>query len=441
MKKLPRIFTLFFCLAYSFAAHAAPGKDLSLRGAERAETRALDPLRAAASGITYIPAKLLDGTLYVTGRTAAELSDEDFVRRVKDLLYFYDEKFLWYPLVDFNSGFRPRYGAGLNFKDQRWSLKTRALVNDSDFYSASAKGVYHGSLGSMEWDNALMVLSEKQDDLRYYGLGADPRDDPRNTFVGDHDYGLYTESRRKIQWESSLYSVGRTLGLTYLGYYQRRAFEDGGYTNNDVREVFDHSRIPGFDAPVRQLYNELALEWDTRDKKTILSPGFRSEVYSGFSAGLGKHNAHLFRTGFDAAGFIPVIRKDRLIVPRFTGDLVENLNDEPIPFSEYPRHHAFRGISTREIIRSERVSITPSIEYQFPLSHMLGAHLFFDTLFVGPRAGSIQWNEGLWAAGAGLDLHYFKHELGRIELAGGSEGFQAKFTIGTPLKTNHRKDW
>ncbi len=441
MKNLPLVFSLVFCLFLSPSTQTVHAKDVSLRGAERDEARFFDPLRSAVSGVTYIPAQILNGSLYLTGRTAAELSDEDFIRRVKDVLYFYDEKFLWYPVVDFNSGFRTSYGAGLNFKDGNWSIKTKALVNDSDYHSASAKIKHTGTLGDLEWDNSLLALTSKEDDRRFYGLGADPRGDSRNTFTGDNDYGLYTESRRKLQWESSLYGTGRNLGLTYLGYYQRRAFEDGGQGSNDVREVFDHSRIPGFNAPVRQLYNELALEWDTRDRKSMLSPGFRSEIYSGFSAGLGHHGTNLFRTGFDGAAFIPVIRKNRLLVPRVTGDLVENLNDNPIPFSEYPRHHTFRGVSTREIIRSERVSLVPSIEYQFPLSHMLGAHLFFDTLFVGPQAGSMRWNDGLWAAGVGLDLHYFKHELGRVELAGGSEGFQAKVTLGTPLKTNHRKDW
>lgn len=441
MKKITCFFSLFILFSSFSSAHAAYEKEVSLRGVEREETRFLDPLGTAVSGITYIPRVVLDGTLYATGRTAAALSDKDFIRRVKNILYFYDEKFMWYPILDYASGFRPSYGAGLNFKDGNWRINTKAVIHDSNYYSYSGKIKYHLSLETFEWDNSLLAVSEKKDDKRFYGIGADPRGDQRNTFVGENDYGIYTESRRKIQWESSLYKAGRSVGLTYLGYYQRRAFEDHGSGTNDVREVFDHSIIPGFDAPVRQLYNELALEVDTRDQKAVLSPGFRSEVYSGISAGFGKHNANLFRTGFDAAGFIPVIRKNRLIVPRLTADLVENINDEPIPFSEYPRQHTFRGVSNREIIRSERVSLVPSIEYQFPVSHMLNAHLFFDTLFVGPRAGAISWHDGLWATGVGIDLHYFKHELGRLELAGGSEGFQAKVTIGTPLKTNHRKDW
>lgn len=441
MKKIAGFFSLFlfyFCVS---SVHAAYEKEVSLRGIERAESRYLDPLRTTVAGVTYVPRKVLDGTLYLTGRTAAELSDKDFIRRVKDILYFYDKKFMWYPIVEFNSGFRTSYGAGLNFKNKDLRINSKAVLHDSNYYSYSSKVKYHLSFSNVEWDNSVLGVIEKKDDRRFYGIGADPKNDPRNTFVGNHDYGIYTENRRKIQWESSVYKPGKSIGVSYLGYYQRRGFLDHGSGNNDVREVFDHSRIPGFDAPVRQIYNELSLKVDTRDQKAVLSPGFRSEVYSGISAGLGKHNANLFRTGFDAAGFIPVIRRNRLIIPRVNADLVESMNDVPIPFSEYPRQHTFRGVSSREIIRSDRISLVPSLEYKWPLSHMFNAHIFFDTLFVGPRVGSIRWNDGIWATGVGLDLHYFKHELGRLELAGGSEGFQARFTIGKPLQTNHRKDW
>lgn len=441
MCKILPLFLILFIASSSVQAQAAYEKEVSLRGLEKAESRFLDPLGTAVSGVTYIPRKAVDGSLYLTGRMAAELSDPDFIRRVKDILYFYDEKFMWYPIVDYASGFRAAYGAGLNFKHKSWRVNSRAVLHDSNYYSYSSKIKYSRNLGSLDWDTALLAVAEKKDDRRFYGIGADPRRDSRNTFVGENDYGIYTENRKKLQWESSLYNADHSLGISYLGYYQRRQFDDHGSGANDVREVFDHSRIPGFDAPVRQIYNELALDLDTRNQKKILSPGFKSEVYSGISAGLGKHNANLLRTGFDAAGFIPVIRENRLLIPRLSADLVENLNEVEIPFSEYSRQLNFRGTSGREIIRSERISMVPSIEYQFPLSHIFSANIFYDTLFVGPRVGSIRWNEGLWAAGAGLNFHYLKHELARIELAGGSEGFQVRITVGAPLKTNHRKDW
>lgn len=422
-------------------ASAAYENETSLRGIVAEDSDFLTPVTTALSVITYVPLKIIDGSLYAGGHTAAYLSDEDFIRKVKDILYLYEDRLLWFPMVSYASGFRPAYGGGLYYKGDSWTALGRAEIHDSNYWSYSLKSTYVRPVRWGEWKNTLMAVTEQKDDRRFYGLGADPRDDHRNTFIGEHDYGVYTETRKKLQWSSSVYTPPKTFGVTYLGYLQRRSFEDHGHDNNDVREVFDHTRIPGFDAPVKQLYNELSAVWDTRDEKHMLSPGFRSEIYSGLSAGLGKHNANLFRTGFDAAGFIPTIKEDRLIVPRLVTDMVENINDDPIPFSEYPRHQTFRGTSSREIIRSERVSLVPSLEYQWPISHALAGHLFYDMLFVGPDAGSIRWHEGLWAAGIGVDFHYFSRELGRAELAFGSEGFQASITFGSPLRTNHRKDW
>ncbi len=441
MRKIAPFLFLFLSLCALAPAHAFYEKETSLRGAEQEESRMLDPLGSGLSAVTYVPRQIINGTLYGAGYTAARLSDKDFVRKVKDILYFYDEKLLWFPIVSYGSGFRANYGGGLYYKDGGARALARATLHDSNYWSYSFKPSYTSSLGSLTWKNSMLFLAEKKDDKRYYGIGSHPHDDSRSAFIGAKDYGIYTETRKKIQWSSSLSSASNPFTATYLGYYQRRSFEDHGHGNNDVREVFDHALIPGFDAPVRQLYNEISIVADTRKEKQILSPGLRSEVYSGISAGLGEHNANLFRTGFDAAGFIPTIRKDRLIVPRLTADLVESLNDEAIPFSEYPRQHTFRGVSSRDIIRSERISLVPSIEYQWPISHMLAGHIFVDTLFVGPRVGSIAWHDGLWATGIGVDLHYFKHQLGKIEMAIGSEGFQTTITIGNPLRTNSRKDW
>jgi hypothetical protein len=405
------------------------------------ETHFWDPVTTTLSAITYVPRKIADFMLYSTAKSSAIMSDEEFIRKVKDILYLYEDKLLWYPIVQYVTGFRPAYGVGLLYKGQDIQANAKAVQYDSNYYSYSLKPSYHQSTAWGDWKTSLLGVIEKKDDRRFYGIGADPHNDHRNRFIGTHDYGIYTESRKKIQWETSLYKPGKSFGVTYLGYYQRRSFDDHGSGNNDVREVFDHAHIPGFDAPVKQLYNELSFEVDTRHQKKMFSPGFRSEVYTGISAGFGKHDANLFRTGFDAAGFIPTIKEDRLLVPRLVADLVENLNDKPIPFSEYPRQHTFRGVSDRDIIRSDRVSLVPSLEYQWPLSHIFGGHIFYDMLFVGPRASGIRWHEGLWAAGVGLDVHYLQFELGKIELAFGSEGFQASVSIGAPLKSNHRKDW
>lgn len=252
----------------------------------------------------------------------------------------------------------------------------------------------------------------------------------------------FFRTEKKIQWQTALYPT-KKWGITYTGYYQRRSFDDEGHGDNPLRDVFDLSSVPGFTEglPVKQLYNELALDIDTRDAHKMISPGWRGEVYAGISAGLGKNESDTFKTGLDVAAFIPTLKEDRIISPRIVLDITEELDNTLIPFTEYPRHRTFRGISSRDLILNDQVSLTPSLEYQWPLSHMFSGHVFLDYLAVGPTVGKIDWDDGIWAAGFGINFHYANKEFGRLELAGGSEGFQLTFKIKEPVTKNSRTDW
>lgn len=437
------IFALLAALSFSSAAFAAetdPKTD-NIRGVERPESNTLDPALNFFSWVLYIPRQITDVTLYAAGRSAEFLSDKEFIERVKDILYLYKRDLLWFPIVGFHSGFRPVYGAGLYYKEKGYRALLRGTMYDAHYWSGSFKNSYTHDIGWGVWKSSLLGVLENKNDRRFYGIGADPKNDPRNTFLADNDYGVYTENRRKLQWSTGVSNPSETYGVTYLGSVQRRAFRPEGTGHNDLRDIMDVSRIPGFSDPVSTLYNELSFVVDTRKQKRMLSPGFYGEIYGGFSNGIGGHDSDLIRYGFNAAGFIPVIKKDRLLVPRIFVDQVDRLDNVAIPFSEYPRQQHFRGVSSREILRSERVTVVPSIEYQWPISHMFAGHIFFDLLTVGPHYGNLQWDHSLWAAGAGIDLNLANREIGRLELAGGSEGFQATVTLGKPLKTNHRKDW
>ena len=432
---------LILCLSLSFPLFAETKSNQNTRGIETRETKTWDAPLTLLAGVFYVPRQITDGSMYGSGKIVEALTDEDFIRRVKDILYIYEEKLLWFPLVGYASGFRPSYGGGLYYKDGGIRSLFRGSIHDAHYWSLSLKNTYVQDIGWASWESSLLGLVETKNDKRFYGIGTDPRNDPRNTFLAHHEYGTYTENRRKIQWSTKLESPGGNYEVKYLGFLQRRGFKSYGDGRNDLEDIFDVSRIPGFNHPVSQIYDEISFVYDTRKNQKMLTQGFRGEIFGGFSNGLAKNKSDLFRTGFDAAGFIPVVKPNRLIVPRLVFDMVENLDSTPIPFSEYPRHHTFRGLSNREQILNERVSMVPSLEYQWPLSHMLAAHIFFDSLIVGPRVSEFSWHHGIWAAGAGLDIHYFEHELGRNELAGGSEGFYVSVSIGKPLRTNGRADW
>ena len=202
MKRAIFVLAVLIFTAHVPFAGAAYEKETSLRGVDREESRFLDPFGDAFSVLTYVPRQALNGLLYGTGHTSAFLSDEDFIKRVKDILYFYDDKLMWYPILSYASGFRTAYGAGLRYKDENISVRTEALLHDSDYWSYSVKPSFSRYIGWGEWENSVLAVIEKKDDRRFYGLGPDPHNDHRNTFVGSNDYGVYTELRKKIQWSS-----------------------------------------------------------------------------------------------------------------------------------------------------------------------------------------------------------------------------------------------
>jgi len=421
------------------AAHA---EDYSARGLVDDELRARSLPQSALAGLFLLPRYVTDGTLYGMERTAAYVSNPDFVRKVKDILYIIEPDLMWYPVVDYASGFRPTYGAGLRYKKGPFDFKVSGNAYDSELWSLGFESKYRFYTSGGMLVFKLGGLLEHKDDLRFSGFGGDPKNDPRNAFFSDEDQGTFSQDKRKIEWRLSYEHAG-ALNLHYSGLIQRRSFKPFGDDDDDLREVFELSLIPGLTAgtPVSETYHELAVEVDTRQNRELVTPGFRTEVYSGISAGLGENESNTLRVGADVSGYIKTFHKDRLLIPRLSVDIVEDLNDEPIPFSNYPRQQIFRGVSSREWIRMDEVSTVLSLEYQWRISPIFSAHVFYDYLAVGKTLSSIQWDDGPWAVGAGLDFHYRSKEWARVELAAGSEGFQAKLSIGMPVRSNARTDW
>ncbi|MBN1688599.1 MAG: hypothetical protein JW893_05825 [Candidatus Omnitrophica bacterium] len=417
----------------------------NLRNTGQEEAYPSDGPKVVLAHALLAPRQVLNGTLWGIGKVSATLSDPDFIERVEDILYLYERDLAWFPIGLYASGYRPVYGGGLYYKHEGINALFRGMMHDSNYWSLDFKTSYRGHWDKLDWKISFMGVLENHDDKKFYGIGSDPVNDSRNQFISltEQDYGVLSQNRRKLQWSGSLLHPDENWQITYLGFVQRRSFKDEGSGENNLRDVFNLSRIPGFttDAPVKHLYNELSFIWDTRQNKKIIGPGWRSEIYAGISNGLDHHESDLFRTGFDLTAFVPTIREDRILSPRVVFDMVEELDRTPIPFTEYPRQNTFRGISSREWIRNDAVSVVPSIEYQWPISHMFSGHLFFDFLAVGPSLGKIAWEDGLWATGVGLNLHCQEKELGKIEFAGGSEGLEMRITVGKPLRTNHRKDW
>jgi len=446
MKKMRQFLHLVFlstliCFALTLALPSAKASQPNVRGTEQDEAYLSDPLRTLMAGVVYLPRQVMNGTFYGAGEAASFLSDPEFIEKVEDILYLYKHELAWFPIVNLTSGFRPEYGVGWyhnNQQDHRGLVK--ATMSDADFWSLSLKSTYYRYYGEMLFESTFFANLEKQDDMRFSGIGSNPKDDIRNRFLSGDDYGVFTEDRRQVGWKASFYPE-KKWGLTYLGYFERRAVKTKGHQNQDLEDVLNLSSVPGVfeSSPVNYFYNEVSAHVDTRNNKLLISPGWRGEVYTGIAAAIGGSDADLFKTGFDVAVFIPTIKEDRVIVPRVVFDLVEDIGSDPIPFNYFAHHPTFRGLSSREYFYNDSASVVPSIEYLWPLNHMFSGHLFFDYLAVGPTVGEIDWGDGAWASGLGFDFHYFERVLANIEIAGGSEGLQISFKFGVPLRFNKRE--
>ena len=387
----------------------------------------------------WIPREILNASLYGIEQTAVFLSDPDFIERVEDILYIVDPELLWYPVLQYESGFRPSYGAGILYRQHGVRSRIQASMYDADLwdveFSTSYKKYFEKGMAKVHVSGSL----EKKDDLVFGGLGGDPRKDNRNKFLNQNDEGVFSQDRRQLEW-GVLFESSKGKQIAYTGALTRRTFDPVGRGSNDLSKVMDVSVIPGLNGktPVSDTYHEIAISVDTRKNKEMVTPGFRGEIYSGISLGLQGNKSNALKMGTDIQGFIPTFHEDRILIPRVVFDVTEDLNNKPIPFSGYSKHRTFRGLSSRKWFRNDKISFAPSLEYVWRLSSVLSAHVFYDYVTVGQTLGSLKWNDGMWAAGGGIDLHIKGTEFGRVELSGGSEGFLAKISFGAPVRKNNR---
>ena len=206
MKILRKYLTVVFSVACISLGLAAPTLAEDLRGTERSEAYLGDTERSLLTKALYLPRQVTDLGLKGIAKTAGFLSDPDVIEKIKDILYLYKRELVWFPLVEASSGYRPSYGAGLYYHHENIKSLFRGTVHDAQYYSLSWKGSYTHQIGDMPLKLSALGVLEKQDDLRYYGLGNDPMQDKRNNFIGadGQDYGIFSENRRKLQWGAEL---------------------------------------------------------------------------------------------------------------------------------------------------------------------------------------------------------------------------------------------
>ena len=454
MKRLPiKLLSLILLsagwLTSAGAARVAP-PDSSAALTESALIRGLeaDPvirggrLRTGANALLWLPRTVLDRSLLLIARSAYVADESGLAEHIESLLSFGGGYLGWYPVVNISSGSKTAAGATLYYDKDPLRFSLGGRYRNHEIWTATARLGATFDAAGRDCEAELTGRLRHRDDYRFYGFGSDPGSDPRNIFAAGaaHDYGVFAQriSRLDLVVDVRLSSHWILRGSSLLR--RREVLDPDAAASDNLSAVFAPG-LPGVGVG-KQAYNEIAMIHDTRPCADRITPGTRLEIHAGLSDGFDGDPSRFSRAGIDAAHYLPVIGHDRVLVPRLILDTIDNRNDAaPVSFADYPRQRTYRGISNARLLRTDAVSLTPSLEYQWPLTYRLNAHLFWETLLVAGKIGDLESGGAPWAMGLGLDLQASTAELARLSIAGGSDGLRIIFSYGFSKRTNTRTKW
>ena len=410
-----------------------------IRGLEQEEQKRYRTVTALWSGVTYMPKKVIYAVKFASGYGMRLMYEQKFVDRIEEYFFDKNKTFGWYPILILTSQYRPKFGLNLFYVQGDFETVLRGDFAAPKKNSAQIIASYRIKTARTVWRFTLSGLEEYNDDRVYYGLGPDPLRDSRNSFseTAADDHGTYIQHRQKVQFITGL-RTSNDWQFFWTCFFQRRKIYDAVDSDNPLGSVFDLAALP---KSVKQFYNELSVRYDSRDNEAYLSPGIFCEGHTGISLGVLHDRSRFLRYGLDFFLNIPVIHQNRFLRPRMVIDVMKNIDDDRVPFVEYPRQPTFRGVALRRMYRTDEISTVVSFEYQWPLSFNLGGHLFFDNLIVAKDLSEFGRHTVPWAIGFGIDFHALDDELARFITAYGPEGIRFAFHLGIDELTALRSDW
>jgi len=235
------------------------------------------------------------------------------------------------------------------------------------------------------------------------------------------------------------YTIGRPGGLTLFGVtgiLNHRDFEGARKANLTTGElstsqVYDTSRLPGFDDGSRTLELNGNLVVDTRDAEGATGSGVYLEAFGGGLAP--QHDYHFAHYGAELPGYIDLYHRTRVLVLRVAHEAVTG-KDENIPFADLPRlggPSRLRGY-TLDRFRDKTTAVA-TVEYHYPIHELIAGSLFLDAGRAAPTYKSLfeldQWRVG---GGVGLIIRSKTSVLFTLDVAYG-DGVNVYFTTD-PLR-------
>lgn len=252
----------------------------------------------------------------------------------------------------------------------------------------------------------------------YYGLGMDTQQSDRADFRFQQTYAQVTGMWRPSSW----------FRASATGGFEDYTLKDPTGDRQAVSAVHTEATAPGLGASPSFLRTDLRLGLDTRT-----TPGY-TRVGSYLGAGLVSHidpdHVYSFNVvDLEGVQHIPLLRETWVVSLR--GRVQTTVDDDDlVPYFLMPSlgsSSTLRAYNSRRF--RDRHSVLASAEWRW-IPNRLGMDvaLFFDAGKVTSRRADLSFSDLEHNAGIGLRLHGPSLTVIRIELARGSEGWNAVFS-------------
>jgi hypothetical protein len=424
-------------------AAGGPPDPKTLRNLEQEGELVGDPGRTLVDALLLLPRDIVNGVLASTAYGTEPTDDPKLIERAEDVFPLRKRAGV-YPRFDRSSQSGLAAGANLYYRGRAIGAIVSGVFRNARFWNAGAIVGWQKPRGHSVLKLSVVAQLGADDSLRFFGLGADPANDPRAPLVARPVQAEFGRYQQRYDSASVVAGVRTPMGieLYYETNYRRRKVQDLAESDEALGHLFDLTSLPGLGTR-KQWYNELSARYDTRRYRGVAGPGLTVAAYGGLSSGIGFDQSRFGRAGGELLLHLPVYRGNRLLVPKLSVDHVWNREpDVPLSFADYPRHLTFRGVSGRRtILRTDDWVLVPSLEYEWPLTYRTQAQIFCDLLVVGRSLGEIRARGAPWAVGVSLEMHSQFRSLARLLVAGGSEGIRVGIELKPPVKTNDRTRW
>jgi hypothetical protein len=351
-----------------------------------------------------------------------------------------------YPTASYGSNFGVTVGARFVHRDMFGEGERLKLRADYGGRFRQAYGFEIGS-GRRLGNHLKLELDtryEKRPKERFVGYGNADEIDPVDGILFDPTSGVAVATRyREDLFRSILTAETPIVGALKVRLSGAIVLRDFGppeeNSGPDIREVYDTSRLPGFDDGVENFYVEGELAYDTRRRTSIYetevldATGWLAYAYLGAMTGIEGDPSDFFRYGAEVQRFIDLYNGNRILTLRVLVEAVGGTDvrdDNEIAFSDLPElggSEYLRGYDTSRF-RDKAITLGTA-EYSWSLGNYWAGYLFVDAGRPFPSLADFTFEDFRVGYGAGVQIHGRRSFIMRAQIAGSEEGVQLDLVV------------